>query len=312
MGKYGLKEFIDAARKVHGDKYDYSKVEYKNQHTKVCIICPEHGEFWQQAQSHLRGNGCPKCSQRHHYTTEEWIKEARKIHGDKYDYSKVEYINKSTKVCIICPEHGEFWQEAHAHLSQKQGCTKCAGLYKPNTEEWIEAARKVHGDKYDYSKVEYKNARTKVCIICPEHGEFWQTPEKHVNGSQGCPKCDSSSLEESVRLLLQRNSISFEEQYTSDWLKDGKGIKKLDFFLPEYNIGIECQGIQHFKQTWFGSGKRYEYHKLDNTQKRDKLKYDLCKEHNIEILYYTDVKLEEYPYDVITDLDELIKRIKNY
>ena len=248
MGKYGLKEFIDAARKVHGDKYDYSKVEYKNQHTKVCIICPEHGEFWQQAQSHLRGNGCPKCSQRHHYTTEEWIKEARKIHGDKYDYSKVEYINKSTK----------------------------------------------------------------VCIICPEHGEFWQTPEKHVNGSQGCPKCDSSSLEESVRLLLQRNSISFEEQYTSDWLKDGKGIKKLDFFLPEYNIGIECQGIQHFKQTWFGSGKRYEYHKLDNTQKRDKLKYDLCKEHNIEILYYTDVKLEEYPYDVITDLNELIKRIKSY
>ncbi len=310
MGKYGLKEFIENARKVHGDKYDYSKVEYKDQHTKVCIICPEHGEFWQQGQAHLKGNGCPKCSKRHHYTTEEWIEEARKVHGDKYDYSKVEYINKSTKVCIICPEHGEFWQEAHAHLSQKQGCKKCAGLYKPSTEEWIETARKVHGDKYDYSKVKYKNARTKVCIICPEHGEFWQTPEKHVNQSQGCPKCDSSSLEESVRLLLQRNNISFEEQYTSNWLKEGKGIKKLDFFLPDYNIGIECQGIQHFKQTWFGSGKRHEYHKLDNTQKRDKLKYDLCKEHNIKVLYYTDVKLKEYPYDVITNLDELIKKIK--
>ena len=179
-------EFIEKANIIHNNKYDYSKVEYKSNSTKVCIICPEHGEFWQTPYNHLRGCGCPKCVGKNKKTTEEFIRRAKEVHGDKYDYSKVEYINAKTKVCIICPEHGEFWQIANRHLSGC-GCPKCVGKNK-TTEEFIRRAKEVHGDKYDYSKVKYVNNSTKVCIICPEHGEFWQKPAGHLRGC-GCPKC---------------------------------------------------------------------------------------------------------------------------
>lgn len=123
--------FINKSRKVHGDKYDYSKVEYINAHTKVGILCPEHGEFWQTPNKHLSGQGCPKCgakrrSDSSRFTTKDFIEKARQVHKCKYDYSKVEYKDSNSKVCIICPKHGEFWQVANNHL-QGQGCPKCYG-----------------------------------------------------------------------------------------------------------------------------------------------------------------------------------------
>ena len=190
----GKEQFIEEAKKVHGDYYDYSKVEYVNSKTKVCIICPEHGEFWQTPGGHLAGNGCPICFGTHKRTNEEFIREAKKIHGNKYDYSNVVYVNNHTKVCIICPEHGEFWQTPERHIAQKQGCPKCydnkrGDTLRKNNDWFIEKAREVHGNKYDYSKVDYVNNHTKVCIICPEHSEFWQTPSSHINAKQGCPRC---------------------------------------------------------------------------------------------------------------------------
>ena len=188
--------FIKQAKEIHGDKYDYSKVEYVNSHTKVCIICPEHGEFWQKPNSHLLGNGCPKCYGKFKKSTEIFIKQAKEIHGDRYDYSKVEYTGKANKICLICPEHGEFWIRAENHTNQKQGCPKCGNLKKGQEKKltkeiFIKQAKEIHGDKYDYSKVEYINSHTKICIICPEHGEFWQTPSSHLQG-EGCPKCNKS------------------------------------------------------------------------------------------------------------------------
>ncbi len=122
--------------------------------------------------------------------TEEFINKANKVHNGKYDYSKVEYVNAKTKICIICPEHGEFWQTPNNHLSGK-GCALCANenklhLYNKSNDKFISEAQMIHNGKYDYSKVEYVNAKTKICIICPEHGEFWQTPHNHLQG-QGCP-----------------------------------------------------------------------------------------------------------------------------
>ena len=112
--KFTREEFIRRAKEVHGDKYDYSKLEYVDTKTKVCIICPEHGVFWKFPYDHLGGGGCPKCSA---YGKEEFIQKAREVHGDKYDYSKVNYVNSYTKVCIICPEHGEFWQKPNSHIN---------------------------------------------------------------------------------------------------------------------------------------------------------------------------------------------------
>ena len=342
--------FIEKAKKVHGDKYDYSKVEYRNSKIKVCIICPEHGEFWQRAYIHLGGCGCIKCAKdknkKHVYlNTEKFIEKSKDIHGDKYDYSKVEYRNIKEKVCIICPEHGEFWQRAEDHLKGR-GCSKCSGRIKENND-FITKCKNKHGDvydynqtiyknlntkisylcpshgvihqlpsnhlkygcpecgkeyyllekkdeyrkiffdkinkmhnKYDYSKVEYKNSKTKVCIICPEHGEFWQTPSKHIKSGQGCPKCQSSHLENEVRRFLIEKEINFIEQYAPRWLKSKKGQKKIDFYLPEYNVAIECQGIQHFIDV------EYFKTRINLTQKRDEEKNKLSKLNNIDIIYY--------------------------
>ena len=185
--RYTTETFIKAARRVHGDKYDYSKVNFINGTTEVTIICPIHGEFQQKPIVHLNGSGCQKCAGNVKYTTETFIEAAKNVHGNKYDYSKVEYINSSTKVTIICPTHGEFQQLPSEHL-QGKGCIHCAGKAKYTNETFIAAAREVHGEKYDYSKVNYINCMTEVTIICPIHGEFKQRPVSHLQGS-GCQRC---------------------------------------------------------------------------------------------------------------------------
>ena len=185
---FTTKEFIEKAIEKHGDKYDYSNVDYINAKTKVEIICKIHGKFLQNPDSHLRGQNCPKCSKRSYaYTRQEWIDIASEKHGDKYDYSKVDYVNSDTKVNIICKIHGEFMQKPANH-SQGQNCPKCFGNSPYSTDDWIEKAIEKHGDKYDYSKVEYINYKTKITIICKEHGEFMQNPYLHINSGCGCPK----------------------------------------------------------------------------------------------------------------------------
>lgn len=121
--------------------------------------------------------------------TEEFIQKARQIHGNKYDYSKVNYVDRNkTKVEIICPKHGAFWQLPGNHLAGKC-CLKCSGKYKPSKEEFIQKANNIHNFIYDYSKINYINAKTKIEIICPKHGSFLQTPYCHTVRKQGCPVC---------------------------------------------------------------------------------------------------------------------------
>lgn len=185
--KLTTEQFIQKAREVHGDKYDYSLVDYINSSTKVKITCHEHGEFEQVPNNHLQGAGCIKCS-RKVINKEQFVERARKVHGDKYDYSMVEYLEMRNKIKVICPQHGEFEQRAFAHL-KGQGCRKC--YVKRNTttkEEFIERAKKVHGDKYDYSMLEYVNVSTIVKIICPQHGGFEQQSSSHLRGT-GCNDC---------------------------------------------------------------------------------------------------------------------------
>ena len=306
-------EFIKKATIIHGDKYDYSKVEYINTETKVCIICLKHGEFWQRPHMHIGiyKTGCPICANNKKKTTEEYIQEAKLIHGNKYDYSKVEYINNKTKICIICPEHGEFLQNPTHHLNGSH-CPQCANIkrgeaFKINAKDFIEKAIQVHGNKYDYSKVEYIGSEEKVCIICPIHGEFWQTPHNHLN-NHGCPGCNSSRLENEIEVLLKKENIDFKKWKTFKWLKN-KQEMELDFYLPKYNIGIECQGEQHYKPVNF-TGKLSEKQLNENFKKqieRDNLKKELCAKNNITLLYYSNFK---YNNNIITDCNELLKFIK--
>lgn len=171
-------------------------------------------------------------------------------------------------------------------------------------KNFFEKAIKIHNNKYDYSKVEYVNSRTKVCIICPEHGEFWQTPHNHIGQKQGCPKCNKSHMEKDVSLFLSKNNILYEEQKTFDWLKYKRRLY-LDFYLPEYKIAIECQGEQHYnKFRWENNSNN-----LNERKKRDKTKQELCAEHSITILYYSE---KSYSDDIIINKNSLLKEIRKY
>ena len=294
--RLSLSNFIKKANEKHNGKYDYSKVIYVNNYTKICIICPKHGEFLQTPSNHLSGQGCPKCKddktrerlilskegfikKAREVYKEDFVKKANKIHHDKYNYSKVEYDGALTKVCVICPEHGEFWQTPNSHLNGT-GCPKCSGNYIPTTEEWITSANEKHNGKYDYHKVKYVKSTIKVCIICPEHGEFLQKPTYHIQG-QGCPKCNLSHMEHDVMNYLDERGIPYDYQKRFDWL----GRQSLDFYLPDYNVGVECQGEQHFFPVkYFGGEKTFK-----KTLERDKRKKKLCEENGVKLLYFGNV-----------------------
>ena len=372
--KKGQEEFIEKAKQIHGNKYDYSKVKYVNNRTKVRIICPIHGEFWQEPSAHVNQKcGCPKCVNKNKpleevlnkckeihgdkydyslitspillkkqkikcnkcgnifevdlnshihnkrgckhcshrsyaYTTEEYVQRAKQIHGDEYDYSKVKYINKNTKICIVCPIHGEFWMTPDKHVNAKQGCPKCAKNHKMDTKSFIDKAKQIHGEEYDYSKVEYFGNEHKVCIVCNVHGEFWQTPHGHLNG-HGCPMCHEEKNVNEIKLLnFIKNNLNEEviSQYKEDWLSG----QTLDIYIPSKKIGIEYQGIQHFKPVkYFGAAKKYEY-----TVDKDKEKFDKCKANGVKLFYFSLEKNLPIQYldTIYSNNNELLEDIKKH
>ena len=185
-------EFIEKAIDKHKDKYVYDKIKYVNNHTYVDIYCKKCKKYFSQTpMGHLSGRNCKDCGRKkanesHRNSLEDIIKKFRRKHGEKYDYSKVDYFRMDRKVIIICPIHKEFKQTPNNHL--RYGCLKCGGTALKTQEEVIEQFKNEHGDKYDYSLVEYKKNNIKVNIRCRRHGVFTQTPRDHIAG-QGCDLC---------------------------------------------------------------------------------------------------------------------------
>ena len=186
--KINKDNFREEFEKIHGDKYNYDRVIYKNNSTKIKIECPTHGIFEQCPKEHLKGHTCLKC---YHdsmkLTKEKFIEKAIGIHGDKYNYDDIIYTNSRSKITIECPIHGKFEQQANNHLNG-QGCTKCAGTYNYSNLEFINKAIGIHGNKYNYDKVIYKNSNSRIIINCPSHGEFIQRASSHLEGTS-CIKC---------------------------------------------------------------------------------------------------------------------------
>ena len=362
MKKLTREEFIEKARLIHGDKYDYSKVVYANNSTKICIICPIHGEFWQTPGVHLKGSGCKLCSFKTKIKDEkvrelEFIKKANNIHGSRYDYSLVEYKDSKTKVKIICKHHGVFEQTPHNHL-RGSGCSVCfrtkvstelfvekANLVHKNkydysktnyvrasdkviitcpihgdfeqtpshhltghecrkcgydkvvsqtsytTDEFIEKANKKHNNRYDYSKTKYINTNTKVCITCREHGDFWQVASYHLSGN-GCQKCNYSKGELLIYNWLKENKIPFKPQFelVTDKIARNSNLILIDFFVKFNNkqYFIEYDGIQHFEYVeYLHKGGIIDFEKQ---QRRDKVLNDFCE------LYKDKVTLIRFRY----------------
>ena len=151
-------------------------------------------------------------------TTDTFITKAKNVHGDKYDYTLVNYINAQTKIKIICPEHGVFEQTPNNHLSGKKGCPRCGGTMRLNTNIFIEKSKNIHDDKYDYSLVNYINCETKIKIICPEHGTFEQIPIDHLYNKSGCPYCGGTMKSNTNKFIEKSNKI--KEYYKQYYLKN--------------------------------------------------------------------------------------------
>lgn len=324
MGKkLTLNDFVQRANIIHNFKYDYSKVNYVNSVIKVCIICPEHGEFYQKPNAHLNGQGCKQCgykivSNKLKKSQDQFIEEAKTRHKD-IDYHKVVYIDDRTPVCLICHkkdkngiEHGEFWQTPDNHLRGRKGkgqtCPKCMEEKRGDNrrmavEDFIARSNKIHNGKYSYELVDYINCNTPVKIICPTHGVFTQKPSLHLNGC-GCQFCNSSHGETIISKWLTTNGIDFEEQKTFEWLKNKRNLH-IDFYIKSINVGIEYQGELHYTQRR-DKNKDKSLNKLYKTQFLDRLKLKLCAEHGVKIEYI------KYDENIESKLNEIIKKYNIY
>ena len=400
-------EFLSGCIDIHGDRYDYSLVEYNGVRSNIVIICKDHGEFLKNAKSHKDGQGCPKCSGDFGLTSKEFINKygrsyydysllekdfkiksitrlinkengliykqwadhhkrginptkieaeslvnkllkihnskyryvieketyystdkikmidnltedifyyrvdrhlsgmkpnkvtlnyfslkSNEVHNNKYDYSLIDGFNSiSDKVEIICKDHGIFKQRVSNHMNLGDGCPKCVGVGKWNTEYLISEFVKIHKDLFDYSKVIFENVEKKVEIICKEHGSFFQNIHKHLNG-QGCALCKVNSKgEEYITMWLNELNINYIRQHSFETCKYINRLS-FDFYLPDHSICIEFDGEQHFKPIeWFGGKEEF----IKN-QERDKVKNEWCLNNNIDLLRikYNEVNKIKY------------------
>lgn len=275
------KAFIEKAKTIHkNESIDYSLVDYVNNRTPVLLIDrdlkpngEEYGEFWQTPSNHLKGQSHPdkrkiKISNSKSSKQEDIIERFKEVHlNENLDYSEVVYINMHTKVKIIDrdlkpngEEYGEYWQEPVVHL---KGCGHpLKSIHKnilrqsSNTKEFVQKIKLVHGDKYDYSKVEYLNNRTKVEIICPKHGIFLMTPDNLLKG-KGCPKCGkhlSKNEDEIAEILSHYYQIERHNRTVLNGLE-------LDIFIPSLNIGVEYNGLRWHSEKF--KNKNYHIDKLN-------------------------------------------------
>lgn len=283
--KKTTEEFITEAKVVWGDKYDYSNVNYVNAKTKVLIKCNTCGrEFEQLPNSHLDGHGC-NCQSIfcNDYTTETWIDSAKKIHGDKYNYTKTNYINANTPIIITCNEHGDFTQRPSSHL-RGHGCRLCGDKSRKEKEQlnnlktlnsrfsnFIQSANDIHSHKYTYDSSSYTNTKSLINIICPKHGQFTQDPRNHLRGS-GCPVCGkiTSKAEDDIYnfcvMLFGQDKVIRHDRTLLDGLE-------LDIFIPNEQIAIEYNGL-YWHNEKSKKDKLYHFNKLK-----------LCNEKGVKLIH---------------------------
>ncbi len=255
--KSSTQKFIDKSKAIHGDKYSYEKSLYSVNHVKVIITCEVHGDFTQTPNSHLYGRGCPRCGKEsasalRSVSLQTFLKRAKKVHGDKYDYSLINssnYSGVSSKCHIICKKHGKFEQVGSSHLIG-HSCERCSyedrgkGLTTP-LEDVLSRFRSVHGDRFEYDLSSYSKTKAKMRIKCPTHGWFEQLVDGHAAG-KGCAKCYRES---SIKRL------SSQKSNTKEFLEKAKAVhgstyiySKSEYVLNNLPLIITCPHHGDFLQ----------------------------------------------------------------
>ena len=307
---FDYENFIKEANIIHDNKYEYSNINYINRKKKITIICKEHGNFNQLINSHIKQKqGCPACGKikqvkKRTKTIEQFIEDSNKLHGNKYDYSKSNYVNDNSKIIIICKEHGEFEQEVSNHL-QGKGCNKCADIIRAikmskTLDKFILDANKINGDKYEYNNVIYKNSKSHVLVTCKKHGDFKIIPSNILRG-KGCPLCVNKG-ETKVLENLKKIYPSIKYNYRFNWCKNIKSLP-FDFVIPEYKIIIELDGCQHFKQilNWGSPDKQFI---------NDKYKEKCANENGFSTIRLLQKDIFFDNYDWLKELLEIIELTK--
>jgi Zn finger protein HypA/HybF involved in hydrogenase expression len=328
-------DFIQKAKHIHGDHFDYSKVEYVNGNTKVLIKCNTcNKEFYQTPIYHYKIKDCPYCSREKRrennvyknkiyrnykpvlkYDDASAINMIKSIHGDKYGYDQVKYIGSNKPVKIYCKECKRYVDVIFRSLLSGSGCPICSRKNQRvklmmTNDEFIKKSKAIFGDYlFDYSKTLYRGYNSKIILKCNKHNyEFEQTASNHLNGNNGCPFCINYKQEQIIGILLKLYNISFEREKTFDWLIY-KSNMSLDFYLPYYNVAIEYQNEQHFKPINF-NGLSYNdlLNNFNDIKKRDEIKKILCNNNGLKIFYinYYD-NIYEKLYDILLYINAISK-----
>lgn len=365
-------EFIQRCKKIHGNTYSYKKVLYTTTKNTIVITCKQHGDFEQKAAKHLRGQGCKKCASLQHseamsnrsscterefliqldlpkeqkylgpfvnlttkvallcrkhgqyqkspkallknsfcpscsrkrLTTAEFVLEATRVHGLKYDYSKVEYKNITTKMTLICPKHGCFLQNQSSHLAGK-GCPDCGNSsigqdrFSLCAKNFVSNAKTVHGNMYDYSKSAYRGRHRKLEITCALHGVFWQTAGNHLSG-QGCPVCTSSGYSKlAIRWIEQETKL---RRLKNVWHAENGG----EFLIPETRFSADGYHAQtktifeFYGDRFHGNPKVYRRsdrpHPFTDKTANELYKATMRRERRLRALGYTVISIWESEY----------------
>lgn len=287
-------KFIEKSEIYHGEKYDYSLIPSDlNIRDRVNIICKKCNNIFNcSAYYHYQKKylySCPECKRRE--TFDNLIIKFNETHNNKYGYGESfkSFINMKSPISINCPNHGEFDQLSHNH-KQGKGCPKCKDDHI-GFEFFITESTEKHNKYYDYSLVNYINMKNKVTIICPNHGEFRQTPSNHLQG-KGCYKCNRSHGERMVSKLLQINKIKYISEKTFENLVSDNNHKlRFDFYLPELKCCVEYDGVQHFKPNEFFGGEE----SFDKVKRNDNIKNIFCVDNKIKLIripyYLNDIEI---------------------
>jgi hypothetical protein len=237
-------EFIKKSKFIHGDKYDYSLVDYINSYTKVKIICKKHGIFEQRPNSHLNGQTCLKCvNENQTKSKDQFITDSKKIHGNRYDYNLVEYVNNETNVKIICKKHGIFEQKPTNHLNGN-GCNECKNNDRRLDINYIIKKFNIKFNyKYKYDIDEYKNTHQVIRIICPIHGDFYQEIRYHIKG-EGCPYCSGKKM--NTVFFKIKCSIIHHNKYDYSLVDYKSAFSKVKIICPKHGIFEQIASIHLF------------------------------------------------------------------
>lgn len=305
-------EIIERFKKSHGDNYDYSHLNYRGTRQKVKITCKKCSYVFSMfPNNHANGQGCKKClykrlPQNQPTPSEEWIKSAKKLHENSYEYL-TPYINEKTLIRIKCKKCGhEFEIQARGHYPMGSKCKKCFIKNNPQNQlkytiiSFEEKCKIIHNNKYKYFQ-DFRGTNYKMTIGCKKCGAtFKQAAYAHLNKKHGCPFCNFSKGELAIQEYLNEHDIQYECQKRFDGLIYKESLR-FDFYLPQHNLVIEFDGQLHFEASDYFGGAKY----LKETQTKDKIKNKYCKKNNIKLLrisYKVKNKIKEI-------LDEALEAI---